>query len=186
MDFEMSDNVDWIVVLDARLDEADALANRVKDWLIAEEIILPRTASKRSLNGGEMWLRGWAAKWDDDLTFQSRPALSGLEIAKERQVFHAGGHGIDSLTCPHCGAQHRPDNLEWSDAVGSWQLGNDGSSLFCTSCHVHSPIVDWEFCVPWALGSLGFGFWNWVVRPELVDQIASLTGYRCRLVREHI
>jgi hypothetical protein len=54
MDFEMSDNVDWIVVLDARLDEADALANRVKDWLIAEEIVLPRTASKRSLNGGEM------------------------------------------------------------------------------------------------------------------------------------
>lgn len=183
---ELSDNVDWIVVLDVNLDEADALVVSVKNWLIAEEIILPHLASQRSLGGGKLWQRGWAGRWDDDLTFEPRPALSGLEIVKERQVFHAGGHGISSLTCPHCGEQHDPCNLNWINAVGSWELGHDGSSLLCPSCRSASTIVEWQFYVPWAFGNLGFGFWNWLVKPELVGQIASLTGRPCRLVRQHI
>jgi hypothetical protein len=182
----LSEHTDWVVVLDISPSEADILAEQVKEWLIAQEIILPRIASQRSLRDGEIWMRGWAAKWDDDLTFQSRSSLCGLEIVKERRVFDAGGHGLDALICPSCSARQNPDNLAWSDAVGEWYFGKDGSALRCPICHASHPVVEWEFSVPWAFGNLGFGFWNWTIKQELADKIASITGHRCRLVRQHI
>lgn len=183
---QLSDGVDWVVVLDVSLGEADALAVKVWDWLIAQEIILPRLAAERSLKDGELWQRGWADRWDDDLTFHPRPSLSGLEIVKGRRVFDAGGNGLDALVCPQCEERHDPDTLEWSDAIGAWYLGNDASPLRCAGCLTAHPIVEWAFDVPWALGNLGFGFWNWVIKPEVVDRISSLTGHRCRLVRQRI
>lgn len=182
----MSDSADWVVVLDVRLGEADYLAETIKNWLIAQEIILPSLASERSLRGGEMWPRGWASQWDEDLTFQPRPTLCGFEIVKERRVFDAGGNGLDALVCPQCKERHDPEELEWSDAVGTWYSGHDDSALYCPSCHTSHSLLDWEFCVPWAFGNLGFGFWNWVIKQDLVDRIAALSGHRCRLVRQRI
>ncbi len=180
----MSDCVDWIVVLDVSLEEAATLTDQVRHWFVQEKIILPDAVA--SSRGNKMWSRAWAYKWDADLTFQARPAQCGLEIAIGRRVFDAGGHGIDALVCPACGTRHEPDILPWSDAVGAWHAGDDQSAMKCPACGVKQRIAAWHFDVPWALGNLGFGFWNWTIKERLVQEVESLIGRRCRLVRQHI
>jgi hypothetical protein len=182
----MSDSVDWIVVLEAPLGEAQYLADQVRDWLVQEKIILTTPEAAPSSRGNKIWSRAWAYKWDADLTFQARTAPCGLEVAIGRRVFDAGGHGIDSLACPACGMRHDPDSLPWSDAVGAWHAGDDQSAMKCPACGVEQCIVAWHFDVPWALGNLGFGFWNWTIKERLVQEVESLIRCRCRLVRQHI
>jgi len=178
--------VDWIVVLDVSLEEAESLADLVRNWLIQEKIILTTLDAQPSSRGNKIWSRAWAYKWDADLTFQARTAPCGLEIAIGRRVFDSGGHGIDALVCPACGTRHDPEIVPWSDAVGNWNAGDDHSAMKCPACGTEQRIVAWHFDVPWALGNLGFGFWNWTIKDRLVQEVASLTGRHCRLVRQHI
>jgi len=56
----------------------------------------------------------------------------------------------------------------------------------CPSYGADQRIVAWHFDVPWALGNLGFGCWNWTIKERLLQEVASLTGCHCRLIRQHI
>lgn len=179
----MSESVIWFVDLDASIVEANQLAQRVGTWLLAEGIVspIPCQAPGRShlLSRGES-----AAIWD---SFPHSPLLlSGLEIVTERRVFHTGDNGIDGIRCPACGVKHRPDDLPWGDVVEAWFSGNAGDHMVCPDCNVSRSIVDWEFDSPWGFGNLAFGFWNWQISGRLANEIAAITGHRCRLVFEHV
>lgn len=182
----MSDSVDWIVVLDVPLEAASVMADRVRNWLVEEKIILATADAMPSSRGNKLWSRAWAYQWDANLTFQARLSPCGLEVIVDRRVFDAGDHGIEALACPACRVQHAPDTLLWPDAVGAWHAGNDRSLLKCPACGIEGSIVEWNFDPPWALGNLGFGFWNWSIKERLVEEFAVVTGHRCRLVRQHI
>jgi hypothetical protein len=116
----MSDNVQWVVDLDASLDEAQVLAARVKDWLLAQSIVSNTTCAERSYRGGELLLPGpnaavWSVAGDGEF-----PSMHGFGIVTERTVFHTGDNGIQGLRCPRCAQEHDPDDVAWSDAVGAW------------------------------------------------------------------
>ena len=183
----MSDSVDWIVDLDASPSELEHLSNKVREWLIQRGIIAEQVSAVPAYSGRPLLMRGpRAAEWDSS-PVEWLPALCGLEVVRERTVFHTGDNGIQKLQCPACGHQHDPETVPWSDAVGAWFAEEDEHSLQCPTCQQRHSIVDWRFLeCEWGFGSLGFGFWNWSISERLVDELASLLGHRCRLVHEHI
>lgn len=182
----MGANVEWIVDLDVSLEDAPALAERVKEWLLDREIISRTLCPERSYNDAELMNRGaCAAQWDAYPT-HSHTSMQGLEVHIGRQVFHTGDNGIQAICCPTCGAAHDPDEVPWSDAVGAWYLNEATHTMTCPACRASLSIVDWTFETPWGFGHLAFGFWNWNISDRLVDAVAALTGHRCRFVSEHI
>ena len=182
----MGATVDWIVDLDATLDEAPALAKRVTEWLIAREIVSPTLCPERAYSGADLMVRGASAAQWDACPMTPPFNMCGLEVVIERTVFHSGDNGIDTIRCPGCGAAHHPDDIPWSDAVGAWFSAEADHTMACPACHASQSIVDWTFDVPWGFGNLAFGFWNWPITDRLVDEVSALTGHRCRHVEEHI
>ncbi|SHN03362.1 hypothetical protein SAMN05216593_10657 [Pseudomonas asturiensis] len=183
----MGANVDWIVVLDASLEAAKPLAQQVRDWLIAQQIVSLSAPQAPSWAGPDLLGRGLrAANWDacpvEDLLSQG-----GVQIIIERRVFHTGDNGIQAFECPSCNATHSPDDVPWSDAVQAWVSAEPDDRLQCPTCRERCSIVEWKFMsCEWGFGNLAFGFWNWPIDERLVNEIASLTGHRCRLVHEHL
>ncbi|MFT0735631.1 serine/threonine protein kinase [Ralstonia wenshanensis] len=183
----MSDSVDWIVDLDAAPDELDLLSNTVRAGLIERGIIAEQVGAVPAYSGRPLLMRGpRAAEWDGS-PVEWLPALCGLEIVRERTVFHTGDNGIQALQCPTCDHQHDPDTVPWSDAVGAWFAGEGDHTFQCPACQHRRSIVDWRFLeCEWGFGCLGFGFWNWPVGDRLLQEVSSLLGHRCRLVHQHI
>ncbi|WP_017875533.1 MULTISPECIES: hypothetical protein [unclassified Janthinobacterium] len=182
----MGASVDWIVDLDATLDQAQALAERVKEWLIAREVISTTLCPQQAYSGADLMARGASAAQWDACPLTPPFLMSGLEVAIERTVYHTGDNGIAAIRCPGCAAAYDPDDLPWSDAVGAWFSDEAECSMACPACHTSRSIVDWTFDMPWGFGNLAFGFWNWPISEQLVNELSVLTGHRCRLVHEHI
>ena len=89
---------------------------------------------------------------------------NGVEFAVGRQVFDAGGNGIE-LQCDACDVSFEPDD-SWMDAVGAWFGGDDLVSFPCPSCGQQALLTEWRGPWPWGFGNLGIEFWNW---PSLSD-----------------
>lgn len=183
----MGATVDWIVDLDASQDESEALAIKVKTWLITREVVSAVSSPERTYGGGELLMRGpCAAKWDA-CEIGTISSLCGLEVVTKRKVFHTGDNGIQALQCTDCGGKHDPDVIPWSDAVGAWFSGEGSDVMRCPACDAQRSIVDWRFLnCEWGFGNLGFGFWNWPISERLAQELSVLLGHRCRLVHEHI
>lgn len=181
----LSDAIDWVVDVEATLEEAGGLAAEVVDWLVSEGIILRSTRES-------MWQRGalyepgpCAEQWSVQVIRQVDQC--GLEVLCERTVFHTGDNGLQGFRCPKCSAQHEPDALPWSDAVGAWFEAKPDYILTCPACNNGSPIAAWHFLeLEWGFGNLGFGFNNWSITERLATAIADVLGHRHRLVHEHI
>ena len=112
-------------------------------------------------------------------------STNGVEFAVGRQVFDAGGNGIE-LQCDACGVSFEPDD-SWMDAVSAWFGGDDLVSFPCPSCGQQALLTEWRGPWPWGFGNLGIAFWNW---PPLSDDfIHALTrklGHRTVMVRRHL
>jgi hypothetical protein len=183
----MGATVNWIVDLDATLDEAIELAAKGKKWLLAQKIITTAICPERTYGGAELLTRGPLASEWDACEFQIGSAMCGLEISIGRTVYTAGDNGLQSFACPKCSHQHAPEAVPWSDAVGHWYEAEAGYFMRCTACDADSSIVDWQFLeCPWGFGNLAFGFWNWTIKDGLNTELAAVLGHRCRHVEEHI
>jgi hypothetical protein len=186
----MSDSVDWVVDLDASLDEAEALASKVRSWLVDQDVVSKAVCAHKCYVGSDLLLPGPRASSPDWAAFGWTPtpgSMEGYSVVIGRRVFHTGGNGLQGLHCPHCGHQHDPDALPWADAVQAWFVQDGSDSMHCSVCSSSSSVVDWRFAeFEWAFGNLGFAFWNWPVSEKLVQHIGALLGHRVRLVHEHI
>jgi len=181
----MSDNVTWIVNLDAAANQASEVGERVRQWLTGRGIVHPGRQVP-GLAGQPLYARGPSAALWDSSRLDVPPTLCGLEIAVGRAVYHTGGNGIDALRCPSCNASHDPDDVPWTDAVGAWHEGEGEDHLACPACTARPSIVEWAFEMPWGFGNLAFGFWNWPIDERLHTDLSALTGHRYRVVYEHI
>jgi len=181
----MSQNITWIVNLDASANEASTIGKRVEQWLAEQGIVNPGKELP-GLMGKPLFARGPSAALWDDGSFDGPETLCGLEIAIGRKVYHTGGHGIDALRCPSCNLSHDPDVVPWSDAVGAWHACEGDDHLACPGCAMRSNIVDWDFTLPWGFGNLAFGFWNWSIDGRIHSELSALTGHRYRVVHEQV
>ena len=123
------------IVVDTQVsaEQAPELANIVRAWLVGEQII-EQEESESVLSGtGHRPGMNYRAAIKLDLdTFLGVGGVNGVKFAVGRQVFDAGGNGIE-LECDACGVSFEPDD-SWSDAVGAWFGGDDLVSFPCPSC----------------------------------------------------
>lgn len=83
--------------------------------------------------------------------------VNGLEIITERQVFHAGENGIETLICPNCREDIASEDWEF---LNKWSSG-ESNNLTCPKCRVGAEIHNFKFIPAWGFSDLGFTFWNW-------------------------
>ena len=88
--------------------------------------------------------------------------------------------------CLACGAETNEAQIDWSRAVEQWYDAREPALLRCPRCGADSRIERWTFRPMWALGYLGFEFYEWFLKPEFVQQIASWLDHRVALVQCHL
>lgn len=169
--------------LEAAAGEAEALAARVLEWLVAEEIVSGELTDS-ALGGLARRPGRYRAKALRDAdeadgwwTSAVRGAVNGLQVDVGRQVYYGGGGGVSDATCPKC------DGVEpfqhFSDAFNDW-CESGVADHACPLCSRRSLTNDWILEPQWGVGHLQLTFWNW---PQLSAQFrqdisAQLGGHR--------
>lgn len=173
-----------IVDLDASEEEAEHLAEKVRDWLVARGIIQRGPAD--GLVDDERYAAGpgFAQSIEEpELAGEDEgwSRADGLEVKVGRTVFFAVGV---ELTCRACGRDVEPEDEAWGSAVDAWYEGDDTVTLPCPHCGHAEKLTEWDGPYPWAFANLGFEFWNWPPLSErFVREVAEqLGGHRVRLV----
>ncbi|MFD9190513.1 hypothetical protein ACFWCA_20055 [Streptomyces phaeochromogenes] len=191
----MGDHFQTVVDVDATADEAQVLAARVVEWLVAEGIVLGERTDcvlGRPLGHppGPNWRRAVEESPDWD-------PWDGLAVHTERTVFDSGQGGPESVTCPRCetttplsgetydedyevSREAEPDNGAWprfAAAMGTWHE-TGAATVDCPACARPVALTDWIWEDDYyALGNLGLEFWNWPeLRPDFIQEISRLLG----------
>ncbi|WP_405568696.1 hypothetical protein OG418_28790 [Streptomyces phaeochromogenes] len=191
----MGDHFQTVVDVDATADEAQVLAARVVEWLVAEGIVLGgRTdcvlGQPLGHPPGPNWRRAVEESPDWD-------PWDGLAVHTERTVFDSGQGGPESVTCPRCetttplsgetydedyevSREAEPDNGAWprfAAAMGTWHE-TGAATVDCPACARPVALTDWIWEDDhYAFGHLGLEFWNWPeLRPDFIQEISRLLG----------
>jgi hypothetical protein len=171
--------------------EAAVLAETVVRWLVADGVIMPDTGD--CVLGAEFGYPPgpcYTAATTGPSAHLRGLVTNGVAVSTGRQVFHPGQADLGPVICPRC---DRTVVLEdpvtgeltgrwepFSEALNTWYAGGS-SKVRCPYCHAAVDFNDWRWDNEWpfAVGFLGFVFWNW---PELndrfIDQVAERLGHR--------
>ncbi len=198
----MSEHSVTIVDIDVSLTDAPALAERMLSWLQSEGIV------GEGIREGDInrdWLKSIGGDLtsplvnEDRIVYRPGPEVSKacdpqarldlfkknwLEIDVERQVFHAGEHGM-GIQCASCGADQTERGEIWGIAIDDWYKGGDGA-FRCDACNTLAPLRDWTFDPVWAFGHLGFRFCEWILRPDFIAEFKRRLGHEIRVVYTHL
>ncbi|PTL81961.1 hypothetical protein [Vitiosangium sp. GDMCC 1.1324] len=181
----MGDYFQKIVVPDVSEDEAPRLAERLRDWLVAREIIEPTPSLE--LDDEPLYRPGPAYRTtlaqhglDEEEMDEDLDVDIGLHIAVGRTVFWSTD---TELTCRACGERFSPGE-DWSDAADAWYEGDDSVSYACPKCGRPERLTEWRGEWPWGFGNLGLEFWNWTALSEQFErEVAEQLGHRTVIVR---
>jgi hypothetical protein len=197
----MSEHSVTIVDIDVSLIDSPAVAARMLAWLQTEGIV------GEGVREGDIY-RAWLQSFGGDLTSSLisqdkivyrpgpdvrkacdppvRPDLlkNWLEIDVERQVFHAGEHGI-GVRCAACNADQTERSEIWGNAISDWCEGGDGA-FRCDACNVQAPLRNWTFDPVWAFGHLGFRFCDWLLTADFIAEFQRRLGHEIRVVYTHL
>ena len=104
---------------------------------------------------------------------------NGLEIVLERQVFHTGQFGLETLECPGCKENISAEDWEF---LSEWASG-ESDNLTCPLCGVAAEIHSYKFEPTWGFSDLGFIFWNWPdFRTSFIEDFKRLLNCEIDLV----
>jgi hypothetical protein len=172
----MGGSIHWFVDIRVSSDEAEQVACRALTWLTERKIV-------QGFCGDNGLYRPGASASGDWLDTDSY----GLQLVRQRTVFHAGDSGLDGFICPHCRQESSIDVIDWDAAVGDWFEGNDAAAMQCPGCKTSSLLNDWQFLpMAWAFGNLGLGFCDWCLEEDMVQALIDFLGGDLRQVHEHI
>ena len=180
----MSDQHIAICALNLTEEEAETCKDKVINYLVSREIILPTKSHCIMSETGTGYPPGpkfIQASWFDKEQPQiinanyedfSKRTVNGLEVLCGRQgVYNASGDWSDKQ-CPDCKLKSAQDK-DWSEAVTEWLEHKGEGLLTCPHCGSTASVSQWYFYNDMLLGNLIFQFWNW---PELSDEfIADLS-----------
>jgi endogenous inhibitor of DNA gyrase (YacG/DUF329 family) len=120
---------------------------------------------------------------------------NGLAVITTRSVFHPIQGELGPVACPRCGqtveledpatgqAAHQWERF--SDALSTWMTGGP-CEVACPHCGQAAGFNDWHWASDWpfAVGFLGFKFWNWPpLKESFIAQLASQLGHRVVVTR---
>jgi hypothetical protein len=177
----MGDHYQKIVDRDVSDEEASRLAGRIRDWLVAREIIEPTPSLEFE---DEPLYRPGAAYAstlaEPEVDEEDLGEETGLRIIVGRTVFWS----IDTeLTCGTCGERFSPEE-DWSDAADAWFEGDDSVTYACPKCGTPEKLTEWTGDWPWGFGNLGLEFWNWTALSQAFErEVAGVLGHRTVIVR---
>jgi hypothetical protein len=184
---------DWfqtIADVQAKPQAADTLAADVLGWLISSGIVSAERTD--CVLGSDLGYppgprvddvvdaSGWSGRWQDGWT-------NGLDIITGGTIFHSGQGGPDAVTCPHCLVNIELDDEAWErfdEVLNGWAEGRD-VVIPCPACTRPVTPTSWKWAEDYfALGHLGFKFWNWPpMRAEFVAEFTRhLGGHRVVLL----
>ncbi len=189
----MGDFFERIIDIEVSAAEAEALAARMLDWMIAERLLTREMSGEAmySLGVDEGYVPGpdWmriTQEWGDDWI----PGPVAVIIGRDD---HHGGQGEiepESAECPRCHARtviidypHRweADPEIWqpfADGIDAWKQTGTGTAA-CTSCGDLVSVTEWEWPSGFALGALAFDFWGWPpLTDSFVTEFAAQLGHR--------
>jgi len=171
----MGDSFEVIVDLDATAADASGLASRALDWLVREGIV---RAERTDCVFGEPLGYPPGQQWAKAVTGPGRMPpdglrmpTDGLSIVTARTVFNGGQGDAQYATCPRCASRTWFYTEGWEriegaaeafiNAVKEWDASG-AATVACPSCAQASEITRWRWEGDYfALGYLGFEFWNW-------------------------
>lgn len=184
----MSDSAQIIVDIDVTPGDAEDLARKVINHLIARKIIAPELSECAA--DGEGHTPGPSASEVVTMTDKERKNAfsydpNGVSAIVGRIVHHTIENGVE-LTCPACAATIEPGD-RYQDAVDSWDQGEDAVPYACEKCRHVAPVQEWDGPYVLGLGHLGVQFDNWPpLKPEFIKEIAALLGHRVRFVQQYM
>jgi hypothetical protein len=186
------------IIADVEATEAEApeFAAAVVDWLTGEDIIAAEPAdcvlgAESGYPPGPRYAS--AVREPDERLFRLR--TNGVEVCTSRAVFAPIQGEMGPVACPYCEqridledratGQTTPQWEAFSDALNAWMEGGP-SEVCCPQCGQGAGFNDWHWISEWpfAVGFLGFTFWNWPPLSEpFIAQTASLLTHRVVITR---
>jgi hypothetical protein len=191
----VSSSIQTVADLDARDDQAAALARRLTAWL-AERGILDTSPTNCLLDSGLGYApgpRAWDLVTDWDRPQGGGPWGNGVKVVTGRTVFETDVPL--SAGCPGCAESVvLTDQETWGitpawdafdRAVGAWLEGGS-STVPCPRCQRPVSFNDWRWPDGggWALGFLGLEFWDWPgLSRGFLREVSQFLGHRLLLIR---
>ncbi|MFF1675052.1 hypothetical protein ACFVYG_03255 [Streptomyces sp. NPDC058256] len=187
----MGDYNQTIVDPDATAEDAEALAERVVAWLIAEEIVL----AERTYHMYDKPVYTPGPRWSQVTNERHLLASDGLAVVTGRTVFFGALGSDGSPICPRCTeviATERWTRSEgvlgpFPSAMDTWHK-TGAAEVRCPACGHPAPLPEWAWehnC--FAFAYLGFEFWNGPrLRSEFISELGRVLGHRTRVVEGKI
>ncbi|CAL9323853.1 MULTISPECIES: hypothetical protein [Streptomyces] len=180
-----------VVDLDATPADARTLADSGLDWLVREGIVRAElTDCVLGAPSGHPPGPSWAKAVDQE---DWEPS-GGLTIETGRTVFHCGQGDPRFAVCPHCAgrADFCTDRLEeiegawepFGEAINAWS-DTGSAAVTCPRCRRTGDLTAWTWSDDYfALGYLGFEFWDWPdFSPGFLEGLSrALGGHRTVLM----
>jgi hypothetical protein len=165
-----------IVCVDVTLTTAAEVGERLREWLLREQVLLPdlddeqahRAGPKAGLTTSCLW--GEAPPEGLDLY-----PTAAAKLTIGRNIYWSEwGH---NLYCPVCQYTFEPEDDEAQEAMAQWERGEPAGEVGCPDCGLRKPLTDWDS--DFGYGNLGIEFWGW---PPLaywfVHRVQRLTDSR--------
>ena len=179
----MGDTYQTVVDLEATSQAAAALVNRVRDWMISQQLIVAQETD--CVLGGSGHAPGANCILAVGNTTYRMPfeyRINGAKFIAERSVFYSIGIGGPTLICSACKKRFEYNDV-WSAAIDNWYIAGGPGMLACEICGAKSPITEWQHEPPWAFANLGIQFWNWPpLRKEFLNKVSEVLEHSVRLV----
>ncbi len=166
----------YIALVDPNATESDAVsrADTVRNALILERIILPKSSSDCVLNG-EGYPPG--PRLNDCYTFREATAHQppelrywemlrtiGVQFHTERWVNFFGFPQFEDVICPTCNQKFDEDSEILDpiyDLVGAFINDRSNAMLECPNCRTDTMIQEWDAKPHLGFCNLAIQFWNW-------------------------
>lgn len=190
----------WSLVRLPPVADADAVADDVVRWLMAEGVALPNgPAQPRNLLRGPACLDAVEYSEEDriEYTFPSHPLAvasrrrrpiaellpGGIDVVTGRSL-HSPGANQEVPRCASCGTAI--DDAAYGPFIDSWAVGVE-PFVACRTCGASRLLGDWEgepsVCV---VGEVAVSFADWLpLRESFVTRLRARLGGRTRLVVAH-
>ncbi|MCX5582584.1 hypothetical protein ACFWG6_24935 [Streptomyces erythrochromogenes] len=171
-----------VVDLEASGDEAAALGERGRAWLVAEGVIRPvpwrgdvvHLAGPRWREAVELVSWDWRARIKD---LEEEPG-GEVGVVARPAVFHSDLSEAPAAICPHC---RSADPAVPREAFDTWHA-TGAADLDCPACARRSPLPHWDWTDDsLAFAHLGFEFDDWPpLLPEFTAALGRELGHRIR------
>jgi hypothetical protein len=158
-----------LVDVDAKIDEADELAERVlcrfrdlgviageadPDYVLESVGYLPGPALSEVYQPGKDEFRFWESRF------------SGVQARVGREFnYWALGPCCDGTACPKCKTEFEPDDdrlgVQLFEASGQWVKQSGPMLVSCPECGKDVLVTEWECRPPLGFGNLSFTFSEW-------------------------